>query len=233
MFKSLGVAVLGLSLVACAPRPAQPRLPVAPMASPGSPPAGPSYVVDADRSELRILVYRAGPLARFGHNHVLVNRAIHGTAKPGAAGTTLISLQIPVAAFVVDEARARHDAGADFEGDVPADARAGTLQHMLSPALLDADQYPVMTISGTLPSVAAPSDAVTASAAISLAGHESRIDVPVTLERDSSGVTASGIFELRQTALGLAPYSSMLGALQVQDAMTLQFRIVATPPTAP
>jgi hypothetical protein len=35
--------------------------------------------------------------------------------------------------------------------------------------------------------------------------------------------------ELRQSAVGLAPYSLMLGALQVQDAMTVKFKIVALP----
>jgi len=34
---------------------------------------------------------------------------------------------------------------------------------------------------------------------------------------------------LRQTALGLTPYSLMLGALQVQDAITIKFNIVASP----
>jgi hypothetical protein len=38
-----------------------------------------------------------------------------------------------------------------------------------------------------------------------------------------------GSLELRQTALGLTPYSLMLGALQVQDAMTVKFSIVAAP----
>jgi len=41
-------------------------------------------------------------------------------------------------------------------------------------------------------------------------------------------LSASGSFELRQSALGLTPYSLMLGALQVQDAMTVKFRLVAT-----
>ena len=40
-------------------------------------------------------------------------------------------------------------------------------------------------------------------------------------------LTATGTLELRQSALGLAPYSLMLGALQVQDAMTIKFKIVA------
>jgi hypothetical protein len=38
-----------------------------------------------------------------------------------------------------------------------------------------------------------------------------------------------GSFELRQTALGLTPFSLMLGALQVQDAMRIKFEIVAVP----
>jgi hypothetical protein len=33
--------------------------------------------------------------------------------------------------------------------------------------------------------------------------------------------------EIRQSVLGLKPYSLMLGALQVQDAMTIKFQIVA------
>jgi hypothetical protein len=35
--------------------------------------------------------------------------------------------------------------------------------------------------------------------------------------------------ELRQSGVGLTPYSLMLGALQVQDTMTVKFKIVAVP----
>jgi hypothetical protein len=40
-------------------------------------------------------------------------------------------------------------------------------------------------------------------------------------------LSATGSLELRQTALGLTPFSLMLGALQVQDQMRLKFRIIA------
>jgi hypothetical protein len=40
-------------------------------------------------------------------------------------------------------------------------------------------------------------------------------------------VSASGSVALRQTALGLVPFSVMLGALQVQDELTVKFRLVA------
>jgi hypothetical protein len=38
-----------------------------------------------------------------------------------------------------------------------------------------------------------------------------------------------GEFALRQSELGLTPFSAMLGALQVQDEMHLTFRLVAHP----
>ena len=38
-------------------------------------------------------------------------------------------------------------------------------------------------------------------------------------------MTAMGSIELLQTAIGLKPYSLMHGALQVQDAMRLKFKI--------
>lgn len=55
------------------------------------------------------------------------------------------------------------------------------------------------------------------------------MDVPFTLHRDADRLLAEGAFELRQTALGLTPFSLALGALRVQDAMTIKFNIVAAP----
>jgi hypothetical protein len=68
---------------------------------------------------------------------------------------------------------------------------------------------------------------VTAAVAFSVAGHESKIEVPFALQIDAAHLAATGTLELRQSALGLTPYSLMLGALQVQDTMTIKFKIVA------
>jgi hypothetical protein len=40
-------------------------------------------------------------------------------------------------------------------------------------------------------------------------------------------VRISGEMPLRQSDLGLTPFSAMLGALQVEDEMRVKFRIVA------
>jgi hypothetical protein len=194
----------------------------------------------------------------------MVNRAIRGTLslaeEPGAS---VFSLTIPAAGFVVDDAQARSEEGPDFSAEIPQDAKLGTLHNMLSPAVLDADEFPSITInsaaatgargeSGGTPGAntrdavapkgtVAPKDAVApdtvaagaavlrATVAISVAGHESKLEVPFRLQSDGSRVAATGSIEVRQSTIGLTPYSLMLGALQVQDAMTIKFKFVAVP----
>jgi hypothetical protein len=235
MFKNLSIGVFALLLAACGalkPRPAAPPPPEETISKPGLPP-GAVYRVDENQSELRILVYRAGPLARFGHNHVMVNRAIRGEVSlADAPGESVFWLTVPVAGFVVDDAQARREEGADFAGDIPDEAKSGTLHNMLSAALLNAEEFPVITVRSVAESGVSGTPvagALTATVTISIAGHDSKVDVPLTLQVDSRRLSATGSLELRQTALGLTPFSLMLGALQVQDAVTIKFEIVAVP----
>ena len=190
------------------------------------------YRIDANESELRILVYRGGPLARFGHNHVMVNRAISGSVNFGEqASASAFQLDVPAAGFVVDDPQARREEGPDFAGEIPDDAKSGTLRNMLSAALLDADEFPAMTVKSVAASGAldpSGAGALIATVAISIAGHESTIDVPFTLASGPDRLSASGSLEVRQSALGLTPFSLMLGALQVQDVLTIKFQIVAS-----
>jgi YceI-like protein len=236
VFKTFTLGALALLLAACGalkphnparPNPNEPVLPLD-QRVPGKP-----YRIDGTQSELRILVYRAGPLARLGHNHVMVNRSLRGAvmlADPPDA--SVFRLIVPVAGFVIDDAQARREEGPDFDSEVSEEAKAGTLQNMRSTAVLDADEFPLITVASvalTAQPGAGGAGPMMAGVAISVAGHDSKIDVPFTLQRDSKGLSASATFQIRQSALGLTPYSLMLGALQVQDAMTIKFTIVAVP----
>ena len=234
--KSIGIGVLAIVLSACgAPRPRAPAV-----QNPGEsawrtdlPHTGKLYRIDGAESELRVLVYRAGSLARFGHNHVMINRALRGSVNmaetPGESG---FSLNVPAAAFVVDDAQARAEEGADFAAEVPDDAKAGTLQNMLGAAVLDAAEFPQIAVRSLAISKtqdATDTGALTATLAVSIAGHEARIDAPFTLQSDPQRISAAGTVQLRQTDLGMTPYSLMLGALQVQDMITIKFKMVALP----
>jgi hypothetical protein len=194
---------------------------------------GKAYRIDESRSELRILVYRAGPLARLGHNHVMVNRSLRGSVKlADAPDGSAFRLTVPVAGFVVDDRQARHEEGSDFDSDVSDEAKAGTLQNMRGTAVLDADEFPLITVESAGFSAspgAGGADSMVATVTISVAGHDSKIEVPFMLQWDSNELSATGSSQVRQSALGLAPYSLMLGALQVQDALTIKFEIIAVP----
>ncbi len=62
---------------------------------------------------------------------------------------------------------------------------------------------------------------------VSVRGSEHPLEVPVQYEHRGDTVVASGELALRQSELGITPYSALLGALQVQDQMRVKFRLVA------
>ncbi len=220
--------ILAALLAACGvPKPRQEAPHALPSSVSVAPPAGPGvYRIDPARSELRLLVYRAGAMAHLGHNHVIVNHAVAGWARysggPAAAG---FSLRVPVADFIIDDAQMRLAEGADFSAEVADDAKEGTRRNMLSASLLDGDRFPAITVVST--AVRQTAGGMTATLSIDVAGRGSSLAVPFVLDVADGRLSASGTAVLRQTALGLTPYSVMLGALQVQDEITVKFKLVA------
>jgi hypothetical protein len=228
MFKQIGGAVLVLSLAACAaprPRPVTPWLPG--QASLQSLPAPGEYAIDSSSSELRLLVYRAGALSNLGHNHVMVNKAVTGRMQIGSSvSASSFSLKVAVNDFLVDDAQSRSEEGGDFPSDIPEDAKEGTRRNMLSNAMLNGAEFPDITVKSV--SLKGTLEAPNADLEISVAGHTSTISMPFRLQGDAHHMIAAGSTELRQSALGLTPYSLMHGALQVQDAMQLKFKITVS-----
>ena len=224
MFNRIAIAVAVLSLAACAaPRPRPITRPSPVQAVLQSLPAPGEYPIDSGGSELRLLVYRAGPLANLGHNHVMVNRSVTGLVQVGAdVSSSSFSLSVRAEGFLIDDAQARQEEGGDFPGDIPEDAKAGTRRNMLGAPVLNAAEFPDITVRSV--SLAGTLSELNAELEISVAGHSSRISVPLTLQGDAHHFVAAGSVELRQTALGLTPYSLMHGALQVQDVMQLKFK---------
>jgi polyisoprenoid-binding protein YceI len=233
LYKSLAVAFLALVLASCGTvrqRPGPPPKRNPPPEILQSLPAAGTYKIDTGQSELRLLVYRAGALANLGHNHVMVNRAVSGSIVVGAdLSASSFWLSVPVNSFEVDAAGGRHEEGAEFSDEVSPQAKSGTLHNMLSATVLNAAQFPFVTVK-SLTLNSAPSGAVgqpTATLTISVAGHDSSIDAAFNLQADSQQIAATGTFELSQKAVGLTPYSLMGGALSVRDVIQVKFKIVA------
>jgi polyisoprenoid-binding protein YceI len=186
---------------------------------------------------LTILVYRGGPLAKAGHNHVIASHALRGSLYvPVDLAQSSFEIHMPVTELTVDEADLREkEHSDDFPPDVPDSAKEGTRHNMLSPALLDGDQYPEIVLrSERVEWVAGDSGGSggvnghwLAHVQVTVRDKTTPVVVPVAFEQHGDEIVVSGEFPLKQTDLGLTPFSALLGALQVIDEMKIHFHIVA------
>lgn len=242
--RALGAALPALLISACLSRPHVPSPAVggAGRAAPAETPApheGTPYDVVADESLLVIRAFRGGALGNAGHNHVIASHALSGTLYvPGDVVRASFEVRFPVAGLTVDEQALRErENPADFPPEVPEAARQGTRRNMLGEALLDGERYPQIVLRAIrLERVASARDAdtrlanpgaVLARVQTTVRGEVRAITVPVSYRLEGDTVTATGEATVRQSDLGLTPFSAMLGALQVQDEMRLSFRLVA------
>jgi hypothetical protein len=99
---------------------------------------------------------------------------------------------------------------------------------MFGPAVLNAADFPSLTIRSV--AVAASSGSFEARVALEVAGHASTLVVPFMLETSPLRLVAQGELALRQSSIGLTPFSVFLGALKVQDELRVKFKFVAVRP---
>lgn len=184
------------------------------------------YRIDTDASLLQLFVYRAGALARLGHNHVIASRDLEGTIwYRDRRGRSTFRIRLPVAELTVDEPGLRKAAGEDFPGEIPPEDIEGTRRNLLGEAVLDAAAHPELTAE--LVSVAGEAAALTVTAAVTVRGQRRLLDFPVRLRRDGERLVATGETTVTHAELGLEPFSVMGGALAVAPEIGVSYRIVA------
>lgn len=239
----VGASVVGLPrtlvlagiLAGCTTPQVQPRAPARAPAGPvlPSPRLGRPFDVVPAESRIIILVYRAGALAVFGHDHVVSCRCVSGTVYlPRDSLRAGFDLRVSVQGFTVDDPASRAaEHSKDFPPDVPQGAQEATRHNMLSAALLNAAKYPDITLraEGLRPSAdGRPGDAE-AQVRVGVAGRSRSITVPIHYDITADEIVVSGTFPLKQSDLGLTPFSAAGGALKVRDAMTVRVRFIARP----
>jgi polyisoprenoid-binding protein YceI len=228
--------LLLISLVGCPTRPHGPES--SPAAKVGAVAPAPSsqqaahtgrpFDVASSESLLTILAFRGGTLAKVGHNHVIASHDVTGAFYvPDDVSQATFELRVPVAQLTIDEPELRAQEGPDFPTDVPDSAKEGTRRNMLGEALLNGTQYPEITLVSQHIENIAPGSQVLADVQMSVRGQTHTIRVPVTYSLVNGELTASGELPIKQTDLGLTPFSALLGALAVQDELRVRFRIVA------
>ena len=190
-------------------------------------PAGATvYTIDADRSLVTLRVYRAGRLAKLGHNHVITSANETGRAwTNGTPATSGFEVRMAVVDLVVDDPAARAAAGADFPGEISEAARDGTRANMLRAEVLDGERYPEIVVRAG--SLNGAWDQPTVAASVTLKGQTRSIDVPLAIVRTDDAIVAQGSFTVLQSDFGITPFSIGGGAIAVADAVDISFEIRA------
>jgi len=77
--------------------------------------------------------------------------------------------------------------------------------------------------------VRAAGEAYDVGVEVTLKGSTYALRVPVTVQRQEGAIVASGEFPLKQSQLGLKPFTAAMGALLVLDDMRVKFAVTARP----
>ncbi len=187
-------------------------------------PEGTRYRIDEQASEVRIVVYPGGTLARFGHPHVIGGAVVSGTvvaAEPFDASG--LSLVIDISAMDVDRPAWRVDEG--FDPELSDSAIEGTRENLFSDQVLDAERFPEIRIDSL--SISGPAWQPDIELSIKLRGERREVTVPIALDHTETTLIAIGQFRFRQSDFGMEPFSALGGRLAVTDEVLVRFRLLA------
>lgn len=186
------------------------------------------YRLNSEGADIRILVYRAGPLARLGHSHVISVGELTGsvTVQPDIEQSTF-EMAIPVDGLVVDDPLLRSEEGEEFTSEPSEDDIAGTRSNMLGEQVLNAAQFPVVSVRGTGP--IGDGAQTTVTLAVEILGRVIERSFPITLAftADRERLTATGAVRITHADLGMTPFTAVAGALRVAEEIDLKYHINA------
>ena len=173
--------------------------------------------IDSTRSLLTITVRRSGRLAKLGHDHVVASHDVQGFIAPDIGRADMF---VALNDLTVDEAPLLAEAG--FTSPAAPGVAEATRKNMLE-KVLDVLHFPNALIHVSRDA----QDSSNLKVAITLHGVTQHYLVPAKIESQNGVLIAIGEMTFRQTDFGITPLSVLNGALQVEDELTLRFRIVS------
>lgn len=195
LLRTLGVALLGAAAALALQAPV---------------PAG-RYQLLASRSQLAIVLRKAGLLSALADNHLIVARQMHGAATGGVAGWSG-EIAVPVADLqVADPGRSAKD-------------RQEIWTTMESASQLDAAQYPA--IIWRLLALAPTPGGFELRGTFTLHGVTRNVAWPTQLSIQAGTVHVWGEAPMRLSDFGITPIRRALGTVRVRDQFELRWDTV-------
>jgi hypothetical protein len=183
--------------------------------------------LEAARSAIRIHAFRAGRAAALGHNHVLAAPAFVGYALTASGGlaASRFDLAFRLDALSLDDPQHRAAVGGAFAAPLSPEAIAATRTNMLGDNSLQAQLFPWVRVRSL--ELAGEAPKVAARVAVELHGQTREQWVPLTVTGLPQTLRVQGALVLRQSDFGVRPFSVLGGLLAVQDALVVDFDLVA------
>jgi hypothetical protein len=190
---------------------------------------GTVFRVDNEASEVLFFMWRGGPMAHKGHNHVMRATDMTGAVflpEDMLSGEPRIDIVFPVKEIDVDPLPLREKIGGAFASTgITEEGARKTREHMLAESSMHAERFPTIGLSAKKVHGEPPKLAI--DMAMTIHGIQRRQLIPATVRVDGDTLTATGSFAIRQTRFGIEPSSAMGGALYVQDPIMIEFKVVA------
>lgn len=182
-----------------------------------------TLTLDPSTGSLRVLLYKDGPMAVLGHDHVLQAPAFSGQIEL-SSGSAQLMLTIDALKLIIDTAPAREAEGwQPLKDSDLAKITAG----MRGAKGLDVVRHPQITFrSDSIEPVAGEKDLWEVTGRFSLHGATQTIDFPVTMTDGPGGKWFTGYVRLRPSEYGVKPYSVFGGAIRLKDEALVRFTLL-------
>jgi polyisoprenoid-binding protein YceI len=179
------------------------------------------YRIDPGKSSVTIHVGKAGAFSFIaGHTHEVSGPIETGSIEvdPETPSRSRVRLSIASSGLTVS-------AAGEPDGDAPKVQEA-----MQGGNVLDVHRYPTITYESTAVTMKSRRGSVlelSVTGQFTIRDVRQPVTVPVHVDLAAGGLSASGRFEIKQSAFGIKPIS-VGGVVSVKDALAIDFSIVAT-----
>jgi hypothetical protein len=185
-----------------------------------------AYVINPAESEVHWRIYRAGPLARLGHSHVISLVEYDGSlALADDPADSVWELSFPVDGLVIDNPELRARYGEEFESVPSEDDKEGTKGNMLTEAVLDGINFPEIRLQGS--GFTGTLDDASLPVSIQILGRTIEQTFPASISITEDTVTVTGEYRLTHADLGMEVFSLLGGAMAVGEDIDFTYRLVA------
>ena len=184
-----------------------------------------NYRIDATRSTLAVMVFKAGMGSGLAHDHVVRASEFSGELRIDPVSPTQSSIAVTVraASLVPDEPTVREKF--KVAKQLSESDREKVKKTMDGEEQLSVVKFPEITfVSKRID--AEGTGKVNVSGIFTLHGVSREVRFPAAVSFADGTFHGSGTLEFKQSEFGIKPYSAVLGAIRNQDTVRLHFDLV-------